>query len=345
MATIKEVSRLANVSIATVSRVLNGNVPVSTAKRERVMAAVEQLGYQPNTFARGLVTNRSGGIGVVVNELSSPYYTGILQGIEEIVEARGMHLVVSSGHAKELLEREATEFLKQRRSDALILHLEATSDADLLEWARQDDVPIIVVGRHIEELADRCVHLDNLAGGYLATKYLIGRGHRRIAHISGWMAIKDARDRLEGYRRALQEAAIPFDDALVVEGDFVEEGGQRAMQRLLDRTRDFSAVFAANDQTAAGALHTLRAHGLRVPEDISLVGYDDVLLARYLYPALTTVRQPLVEMGRAAARLALLALGANETKEVRKRFKPQLVERESVTILRRAKLPLERGSA
>jgi LacI family transcriptional regulator len=330
MATIKEVSRLAKVSMATVSRVLNGTAPVTEAKRASVMKAIEMLNYQPNAFARSLATNRSWGIGVVVNELSSPFYTGIIQGIEEVVEARGMHMVVSSGHAKELLEREATEFLKQRRSDALILQLEATSDSDIVEWATQDEIPIVVVGRYIEQLADRCVHLDNLTGGYLATKYLIDRGHRRIAHISGWLAIKDARDRVEGYRRALAEAGIPFDDALLIEGNFVEEGGQRAMQELLDRGSDFTTVFAANDQTAAGALQTLRSHGLNVPDDISLLGYDDVLLARYLCPALTTVRQPFVDMGRAAAHLALMALGDCESKEVTNRFDPVLIERESV---------------
>lgn len=330
MATIKEVSQRARVSMATVSRVLNGTVPVSADARARVMAAVKELGYQPNVFARSLATNRSGGIGVIINEISSPFYATIVQGIEEVIEAKGMHLMVSSGHAKEALEHEAVEFLRQRRSDALILHLEATSDYDILRWA-QGDTPIVIVGRYVAELADRCVYLDNVAGGYLATKHLIDHGHERIAHITGWMAIKDARERLEGYRQALDEANLPFDEALVVEGNFVEEGGQLGMKRLLERKLDFTALVAANDQTAAGALQTLRAYGLRVPEDISLIGYDDVLLARYLYPALTTIRQPLAEMGQAAARLALAALGADDTKEVTRKFDPVLVARESVS--------------
>ena len=332
MPTIREVSRLAKVSMATVSRVLNDTVPVTEETKQRVLNAVKELDYRPNAFARGLVTNRSGGIGVVVNEISSPFYSGIVQGIEEVVEAQGMHLVVSSGHAKEALEREAVEFLKQRRSDALILQLEAASDYDLLHWAAQE-IPLVIVGRHVAELAAHCVYLDNFTGGYLATKHLLEHGHRRIAHISGWMALKDARDRLEGYKHALQEAGIAFDEALVVEGGFIEEGGQRGMKRLLERKLAFTALFAANDQTAAGALHVAREANLRVPEDISLIGYDDVLFARYLYPALTTIRQPLADMGRAAAQLALAALNTDKAKEVTRKFDPELIERASVTRL------------
>lgn len=344
MATIKEVSRLASVSPSTVSRVLNGTAPVATDTRDRVLRAVETLDYQPNTFARGLVTNRSEGIGVVVNEISSPYYASIVQGIEEAVEARGKHLIVSSGHAKESSEHQAVEFLKQRRSDALILHLEAVSDYTILQWAKRE-TPLVIIGRYVAELADRCVHLDNEAGGYLATRHLIEHGHRRIAHITGWMAIEDARARLAGYRRALAEAQIPFDEMLVVDGDFVEEGGVRGARRLLERKLDFSALFAANDQMAAGALQVFRDEGLRVPYDISLIGYDDVLLARYVHPKLTTIRQPLAEMGRAAAQLALAALGEADREEVTRKFEPELIVRESVAPFTSAETPSLKGRA
>lgn len=315
--------------MATVSRVLNNTVPVAEETRMRVIEAVEALNYKPNAFARGLVTNRSGGVGVVINEISSPFYSGIVRGIEEVVEPKGLHLLVSSGHAQAALEGRAVESLKQRRSDALILQLEAVPDDDLVRWAEQE-TPVIVVGRSVPELEGRCVYLDNVAGGYLATRHLIEHGHRRIAHLAGWLAIKDARDRLEGYRRALTDAGLPCDEALIVPGDFTEAGGQRGARELLARGLPFTALVAGNDQMAAGALHTLRAHGLRVPQDVSLIGYDDVLFARYLFPALTTIRQPLAEMGQAAARLALAALGAENPKEVNTKFDPVLVVRESV---------------
>lgn len=331
MATIMDVARLAEVSVATVSRVLNG-VSVTEANRNSVLAAIKQLDYRPNAFARSLATNRSGGLGVVVNEVSSPFYGGVVNGIESELQAHGKHLIVSSGHADRRREREAVDFLLHRRTDALILHLEATSDDDLLQLSKQR-TPIVIVGRHVVELTGNCIYLDNFKGGQLATKHLIDRGHRRIAHITGNLSIKDARDRLDGYRRALSEAGIRYDEALVVEGDFVEGGGQRAMERLLDRELGFTAVFCANDQTAAGALVTLRERGKNVPSDISVVGYDDVLLANYLHPALTTIRQPFAEMGQAAARLALKALGANAEGEVTRRFEPTLIERGSVSTL------------
>lgn len=332
MATIKEVSRLAKVSMATVSRVLNGTVPVAEPTRVRVLEAVEQLGYQPNVFARGLATNRSNGIGVVVNDVASPYFGPMLGGIESVVEAYGMHLMVLSGHAKASAEQEALQFLLQRRADALIVHVECVSDYELIKLA-SESLPLVIVGRYVNELANQCVYLNNEAGGYLLTRYLIENGHRRIAHVAGPQAIYDSRARLQGYRRALEGAGIPFDEALIVEADFQEEGGRLATHRLLDRRLNFSALFAGNDQMAAGALTAFREAKLDVPNDVSLVGYDDVLLARYLYPALTTVRQPMAEMGQAAAQLVLAALNGADSKEVRRKFEPTLVVRDSVKTL------------
>jgi LacI family transcriptional regulator len=332
MATIKEVSRLANVSMATVSRVLNGTVPVTEPTRVRVMEAVERLGYQPNMFARGLATNRSNGIGVVVNDIASPYFGPMLGGIERVAETYGLHLMVLSGHADAGSEREALQFLLQRRADALIVHVEGISDYDLIKLS-SPSLPLVIVGRYINELADRCVYLNNEAGGYLLTRYLLENGHRRVAHVAGPQALYDSRARLQGYRRALEEAGIRYDEALVVEADFQEEGGCLATHRLLDRQLDFTALFAGNDQMAAGALTAFREAGLEVPNDISLVGYDDVLLARYLYPALTTIRQPMAEMGQAAARLVLAALKGTDSKEVKRKFEPTLVVRDSVKTL------------
>jgi LacI family transcriptional regulator len=329
MPTIKEVSQRAHVSPSTVSRVLNGTTPVSPATRRRVLAAIEALDYTPNAFARGLATNRSGGIGVTTNDIGSPYYAVMLRGVEASIEDAGLHLLVSSGHARADSERSAIQFLKQRRSDALIVQAEALTDAELIELSEEAGVPVVIFGRRIPELASLCVHLDNEAGGRLATGHLLEHGHRRIAHITGPLRFPDARHRLQGYRDALERAGIAYDDHLVVEGDFREGGGRSAMERLLDRGPEPDAVFAANDQMAAGAMRAARDRGLDVPRDLSLVGYDDVLLAQYLSPALTTVRQPLRDMGRAAADIAIALLEQRKV-EVRTRFEPELVVRESV---------------
>ncbi len=333
MPTIRDVSQLAKVSQATVSRVLTGSAVVSPTKRAAVLAAIEQLGYQPNTFARSLATNRSYAIGAMVSELSSTVYGEIIRGIETVTEERGLHMVVASGHAREDAERSAFDFLTERRTDALIVQADAAHDDDLVTWIGESELPVIVIGRHIPAVAERCVYLDNVAGGALATRHLLERGHRRIAHIAGLMRLADASERYAGYRHALAEHGLRFDETLVAEGGFVEEGGYRAMQLLLQRDPDFTAVFAANDQSAAGALKALRDAGRHVPEDISLVGFDDLIIAHYLYPALTTVRQPFAEMGQAAARLALAALGVDEQKEVTRRFDPVLVQRDSVAAL------------
>jgi LacI family transcriptional regulator len=260
--------------------------------------------------------------------VASPYFRTLIRGVEAEAEAAGMHLLVSSGHAEAAKEQAALEFLADRRSDALVAHIEALSDEALLGFM-QRETPLIVVGRRLAQREDRCVYLDNEAGGAMAARHLLEHGHTRIAHISGPLGFPDSRARLRGYRRALEAAGIPFDENLVTEGDFLEAGGYRAMRQLLARKVPMTAVFTANDQMAAGVFKALREAGLGIPDDISVVGYDDVLLARYLYPSLTTIRQPLEEMGRAATRAALALLAGEET-EVSNRFEPQLVSRESV---------------
>ena len=329
MSTIREVSKRANVSVSTVSRVINGTTPVADETRQRVLEAIEALDYRPNTFARGLATNRSYGAGVTVNELFSPYYGAVLEGVEDAVESAGMHLVVSSGHARASSEREAIQFLLDRRVDFLIVQIEALGNEELLDLVEATDTPVIVFGRWVPELDNRCVWLDNEQGGRLATQHLLDHGHKRIGHIAGPLSYPDSRDRLHGYRQTLHEAGIRYDERFVVESDFQEEGGAVAAQRLPERDLGVTAMFVANDQMAAGVLRAVRAAGLRVPHDISLVGYDDVLLARYLNPELTTIRQPLQAMGRAAALIGLGALD-DAQEEVRRCFDPELVIRQSV---------------
>jgi LacI family transcriptional regulator len=326
VSTIREVSSLAGVSISTVSRVLNDTAPVAPETKERVLAAVKELEYQPNAFARSLVTKRSGYLGVTVNEISSLFFGALLKGIEDKAESVGMQLIVSSGHARKDQERRAIHFLYQRRPDALIVEVEALSNEELKELAREG-FPFVVMGRYVEGLPS--VYLDNEAGGRMATEYLLGQGHRNIAHISGPMYMQDSQARLSGYKQALESYNLTFNERLVLEGDFSERKGQEKTRELLSRSKDFTAMFAADDQTAAGAMRALREAGLQVPEDVSIIGYDDILFAEFLHPLLTTIRQPLSDMGQAAADIALALMNGRET-EVIRRFEPQLIIRESV---------------
>ena len=327
-ATIRDVSERAQVSISTVSRVLNGTVPVAADTRRRVLAAVNELNYRPNVFARSLVTNRSGGIGVIVNEMTSPFYGTLVRGVEQVFESAGMHLLVASGKADAERERKAINLLLTRRVDALVVHLEALPDIEVLELL-DSALPVVMVGRHIAEAGSRSIAIDNEYGGLLAARHLTDNGHRVIGHLTGPLSFPDSRARLQGYRQGLEEAGIAFDDTLVIESDWLEDGGYQATMRLLKRRPDITAVFAGNDQMAIGSYQALRATGKRIPDDISVVGFDDVVFARYLYPTLTTVRQPLLEMGEAAAGLVLAAL-RGEKPEVTEQFEPELAVRQSV---------------
>jgi LacI family transcriptional regulator len=329
VATIREVSRLARVSPATVSRVLNGTTPVADLTRDRVLKAVAALDYKPNAFARGLATNRSGGIGITVNEVSSPYFGAFVAGVEQVVRENGIHLMVSSGYADAANEHASIEFLLERRCDGLVVQVEELADEELIDLVRNGPAPVVVFGRSIAEIEDACVVMNNERGGALAVEYLLEHGHLRIGHVTGPLSFPDARERLTGYRRALEAAGVDHVERYVVESNFQEEGGARAAARLLDRAPEITAIFFGNDQMAAGGMRTLREAGLDVPNDISVVGFDDVFLAQYLTPSLTTVRQPLVDMGRAAANL-LLARLENDGREVVHRFDPELIERQSV---------------
>lgn len=331
MATIREVSKYAQVSVATVSRVVNGNKWVAEATRQRVLDAMQALGYQPNSFARSLATNRSETIGMVVGDLGGPFFGEMMQHAERVIRDAGKHLIVTSGHSSLEEERDAIQFLLKRRCDALILHLDLMPDEEIIKLADSEPSPMILVNRLVPELAAQCISLDNEAGGYLAARHLIDLGHQRIACITGPLYKSDARDRLAGYRRALEGAGFDYDDRLVVEGDFLEPGGEAALERLLRRDETFTGLVVGNDLMAIGAINMLKERGLRIPEDCSLVGYDDVLMAGYLDPALTTVRVPVAEFGTAAGRLAL-KLGEGVDGEVRNRFQPELVERATTAL-------------
>lgn len=328
MATIREVSKLAGVSVATVSRVVNGNQKVVETTRQKVLKAMSELGYEPNSFARSLATNKSETIGMVVGELAGPFFGEMMQFAERVIRDAGKHLIITSGHASLAEERDAIEFLLKRRCDALILHLDLMPDTEILKRVDAESTPIVLVNRLVPELADQCIYLDNEAGGYLATQHLIERGHRRIACITGPLYKSDARDRLNGYRNALKFADIPYDERLVVEGDYLEYGGEVALARLFRRDTHFTGLVTGNDLMAIGAIKALRRNGLRVPDDCSVVGYDDVVMAGYNEPGLTTVRVPIEQFGAEAGRLAL-NLGSGHSFKVRHLFQPTLVERAS----------------
>ncbi|MCF4008878.1 LacI family DNA-binding transcriptional regulator [Rheinheimera sp. UJ63] len=332
MATIYEVAKAAGVSLATVSRVMNNNTPVRQATRTKVLAAMAELGYRPNSIAQSLASNRSNSIGILVSELHGPFYGAMLTGIEAEFRAAGKHVIIAAGHSERETEQDGIEFLKSRNCDALILHVEAVSDDYLIELA-QGDTPFVLLNRHIDALADRCISLNNELGGYLATQHLLEQGHRQIAYIAGPMWKTDARERYAGHQRALQEFHCALNTGLFFEGDFRETGGSEGLQSIIASKQPFTAVVCANDEMASGALTTARELGYSVPEDFSVVGFDNVNFAYYTYPKLTTIDYPISAMGHMAARWVLSQVYQQADTEVQQVFEPHLISRDSTHLI------------
>jgi LacI family transcriptional regulator len=331
MANIYEVAELAGVSLATVSRVINpnGSARVSEKTREKVLAAMKQLGYQPNSIAQSLATRSSNAVGVLVSELHGPFFGAMLSAIERTLKAAGKFVLVAAGHSKEEQEREAIRFFVSRNCDALIVHVERLPDKFLIEHDH-NTTPLVVMNRKVRGLAEHCFSLNNELGGYLATRSLLAHKHKRIAYVSGPLDWGDAKQRLAGHKRALAEAGVKFDERLLVEGDYHEAGGQAALDALFATNLPFTAVVCANDEMAAGAMAAAHERGLDLPRELSIVGFDDAPISRYVYPKLTTIHYPIAEMGRMAARWVLKNVYEQEL-DVQQVFEPKLVERDSVT--------------
>jgi LacI family transcriptional regulator len=328
--TIHDIARAAGVSPSTVSRVLNSSTPVAAAKRAAVLAVIDNLKYRPNVVAQGLARGRSMTIGVLTQSIGSPFYGAILRGIEQGLSGTGYHLLFASGNWRMQEELEAIEVLIGRRVDALIVMGGQLPGEHFRQIAER--VPLVVIGQLVAGLEAQCLRVDNVHGAYLATQHLVELGHRRIVHITGDLSHADAIERREGYRLALAAAGIRFDANLVIEGNFVEQSGLLAVESLISRAVLFTALFAANDQMAYGARLALYRRGIRVPEDVSLVGFDDLLGSAYTTPPLTSARQPAVEMGLAAVRAVLRLMEGQPI--VMPTFATELVIRESTTICR-----------
>jgi LacI family transcriptional regulator len=330
LANIKDVAKAAGVSVSTVSRVINDSASVVPDKRQAVRTAMEKLQYRPNSLARALVNSRSDCIGLLVGEIDSPFFGQLMAGVHHVVHESGKHVIVTAGYHHADKERDSIRFLLDRRCDALVIHSKALPDDELVKLLELD-VPIVIINRLIKGWEHRCVYLDNEYGAYLATRHLLTRGHRDVAYIGTNIAIEDGADRVHGYRRALEEFSIAFSERKVVRSFLDEEGGHYAMAEVLSRNLGITAVFAYNDAMAAGAITLLQDSGHRVPEEISVVGFDDVILARLLNPRLTTIRYPVYEMGALAASIVLHQLNSKFTRADQPlRFTPRLIERLSV---------------
>jgi LacI family transcriptional regulator len=284
-------------------------------------------------MARGLVRGRSMMIGVLVQDIVSPFFAHMVMGVEQGLDPAAYRPMLTTTHWRSEHqgdEARSLQLLLERRVDGLIVLAGRIPDDELRAVATQ--VPLVIVARRVQGLEPQCLYIDNQDGAYRATRYLLGLGHTRVAHIAGPADHPDAVDRLAGYRRALAEASLTVDQRLVVEGQFTEASGLACVEELLARGERFTAVFAANDQSAYGAMLGLFNHGYRIPTDISLVGFDDQFLSAYTLPPLTTVRQPVIKMGQAAAEGVLRLL--NDEEPMLPRFPTDLIIRKSAMRVR-----------
>ncbi|MFZ6846821.1 LacI family DNA-binding transcriptional regulator [Undibacterium sp. RuRC25W] len=297
--TLLDVARISGVSPSTVSRILNSTAKVSDIKRQAVEAAIAELKFEPNQLAQSLKSGKSMTIGIVVQDIASPFFSEALRGVDDVLNAQQYASVIVSGHWNAQEEADRIRLLIARKIDGLILLSGHIADEDVVRFSEQR--PIVATGRNVSSNTVKSVKIDNEFGAILAMRHLIELGHRHIAFIAGPKNNPDANERLSGYCRALEEANLPFEEKLIIEGDLHEASGLLAINRLFESQQKFSAVFAVNDQTAYGARLSLYRKGVRVPDDISVIGFDDLPNSLYTTPPLTTVRQPLYEMGQAAA--------------------------------------------
>ncbi|MER6206987.1 MULTISPECIES: LacI family DNA-binding transcriptional regulator [unclassified Streptomyces] len=306
--TLEEVAARAGVGRGTVSRVINGSPRVSDATRAAVEAAVAELEYVPNTAARALAANRTDAIALVVPEpetrfFAEPYFSDMLKGVgTQLADTELQLLLIFAGSDRE--RQRLAQYLAAHRVDGVLL-VSVHADDPLPDLLAALEIPAVISGPRSATEPLTSVDSDNYGGARSAVEHLLSRGRTRIAHITGRLDVYGAQRRVDGYRAALLDAGHEVDEHLIQPGDFTEEGGRRAMTELLLRRPDVDAVFAGSDVMAAGARQVLREEGRRIPDDVALVGYDDSAIARHMDPPLTSVRQPIEEMGRSMIDLLL----------------------------------------
>jgi len=328
--TISQVAKEAGVSTQTVSRVINDRPDVSPDTRRRVQAAIARLNYQPNAIARSLASRRTRTLGLITADFSDYFFTQVIAGAEVEARQRGYFFMLGSTERNVQDEPEYIRLLTERQVEGILFARPSTEpDVRHLVGLLEEGVPVVTTAYHLPGKSLTVVDVDNVDGGRKATRCLTQAGHRRIGMITGSPHWKSVTDRSEGYRLALEEAGLSCDESLVESGDWSYESGYEGMLRLLGRCPDVTAVFSQNDRMAIGAMRALREAGRAIPEDVSVVGYDDVPAAAYSHPPLTTIRQPMQEVGALATRLLIELIDKPDTERREVLLTTELILRES----------------
>ncbi|MFZ5823550.1 MAG: LacI family DNA-binding transcriptional regulator [Bacillota bacterium] len=326
--TIRDVARLAGTSVSTVSRVLTRNGPVAETTRTRILEAIEALGYQPNSVARGLVQKRTHTIGVVIPDVANPYYGEVLRGMGDVASTHGFHLILLNADLSFVKEKDCFSLLREKQVDGLV-YASGTITPEHREIFSQIGRPVMLASTCDAERPFPAVLVDSRQGAALAMEHLIGLGHRRIGLITGPLNdLVAGLPRWEGYVQTAARLGVELLPTQIAEGDYRMESGYQAMSRFLDQGLPPTAVAAASDLMAVGAMNAVLDRGLRVPDDISVIGFDNIAMASAVRPALTTVAQPMYEIGAIAMERLIRSVTGEEVPEVHW-IQPSLIIRQS----------------
>jgi LacI family transcriptional regulator len=332
--TIKDIAARAGVSISTVSRVVNQSVRVDPVTEERVHEAIKALGYRPNLLARSFRRKITHTIGLLVPDNSNPFFAEMARVIEDAGFAEGYSVILCNSDLSENKQTGYIDVLLAKRVDGMIMTstgLIPGEDANRnIDRIGQAGVPCVVIDRDLGDEPIDQILVDNHEGGYLAGKYLLDHGHRKMACVVGPNDLTPSAGRIAGFRKALQEAGIEIPEGAVVRGNGRHDGGARAVQELLDRNTDFTAIFAFNDEMAIGVIGALQRSGRAVPDDVSVIGFDNIPYAAAVFPAVTTIAQPIAEMGKMGLTMLLDRIREPDTAPRKVLLSTMLTERESV---------------
>ncbi|MGB9857641.1 MAG: LacI family DNA-binding transcriptional regulator [Dictyoglomaceae bacterium] len=325
---IDDIAKMAGVSKGAVSYVLNNKPGVSKEVRERILQIIKEYNYKPNKLAQALAGKKTNFVALVIPDISDMFYARIIKGVEETLSKHGYYLNLYSTHANPEREHQVFDFLDTGIVDGVIViayHIKK----DFVEKIAEKEIPFVFIDYPYESEKIYSVLVDNEEGGFQATEYLISLGHKKIAFIHGSKDAWDSFARFNGYLKALEKYNIPFNERLVKRGDFTKEGGYKAVKELIESGEDFSAIFSANDHMAFGAIKALKEKRLKIPRDVSIIGFDNIEASALSSPPLTTIMQPIMQVGKKAAEILIKILSGDPPKQKKYLLKTQLIERKS----------------
>ncbi|ARC93631.1 transcriptional repressor PurR [Vibrio coralliilyticus] len=333
MATMKDIARFAGVSTSTVSHVINKSRYVSEEISERVNKAAQELNYTPSALARSLKINRTKTIGMLVTTSTNPFFGEVVKGVERSCYQQGYNLILCNTEGDNERMRESINTLLQKRVDGLILMCSSLEGERIDVFEKYPDIPVVVMDWGPMLFTSDKIQDNSLRGGYIAAKHLIESGHKDIGCITGPLVKHQAQMRYEGYKRALIEADLEFNPNWIIESDFECEGGYDAFNKMHAKGPLPSSIFVCNDMMSMGVINAANEKGIRVPQDLSIIGYDDIQISKFMTPALTTIHQPKYRLGKAAVEALLKKLDGGETEPQVVQLEPTLIERKTVRAL------------